>query len=242
MIEILFFLSAFLAGVLGTIAGFGSSTIFLPLALFFVDFKTALTLVACFHVFGNLSRMTLFRQGMDRKLILLFGIPSVILTIVGAFLVNSITQSLLKFILGLFLFAFSILSMVKLGFKARPSNSNVIIGGSMSGFLAGLIGTGGALRGAFLTAFSLPKEVYIATSAAIALVVDITRIPIYLTSGFLEQQWYWYLPIMAVIAVLSSYIGKKIVDKIPQQSFKKGVLLMILGISIKFLYDGLSTF
>src|SRR3989338_1920520 len=194
MIEILFFLSAFLAGVLGTIAGFGSSTIFLPLALFFVDFKTALTLVACFHVFGNLSRMTLFRQGMDRKLILLFGIPSVILTIVGAFLVNSITQSLLKFILGLFLFAFSILSMVKLGFKARPSNSNVIIGGSMSGFLAGLIGTGGALRGAFLTAFSLPKEVYIATSAAIALVVDITRIPIYLTSGFLEQQWYWYLP------------------------------------------------
>ena len=47
--EILFFLSAFVAEIIGTMTGFGSSTIFLPLALFFVDFKTAIVLVAIFH-------------------------------------------------------------------------------------------------------------------------------------------------------------------------------------------------
>jgi uncharacterized membrane protein YfcA len=42
----LFFIVAFISEIIGAIAGFGSSTIFLPLALFFVDFETALILVA----------------------------------------------------------------------------------------------------------------------------------------------------------------------------------------------------
>ena len=45
---ILFFIVAFLSIIIGTVAGFGTSTIFLPVALFFVDFKTALVLV-CYH-------------------------------------------------------------------------------------------------------------------------------------------------------------------------------------------------
>jgi uncharacterized membrane protein YfcA len=50
---LLFFLIAFISEVIGAIAGFGSSTIFLPLALFFVDFKTALILVAISHLIVN---------------------------------------------------------------------------------------------------------------------------------------------------------------------------------------------
>ena len=54
---LLFFLLALMAELIGTMAGFGSSTIFLPLALFFVDFKTAFVLVAVFHLFGNIGRI-----------------------------------------------------------------------------------------------------------------------------------------------------------------------------------------
>src|SRR3989338_4171663 len=96
MPEFLFFLAAFLAEVIGTAAGFGSSTIFLPLALFFVDFKTALVLVAFFHIFGNIGRIAFFRHGLDRRLIILFGVPSVLLTVAGALLVNYAPQDELK--------------------------------------------------------------------------------------------------------------------------------------------------
>jgi len=44
--EILFFLSAFVAEIIGHWQAFGSSTIFLPPALFFVNFKTDIVLVA----------------------------------------------------------------------------------------------------------------------------------------------------------------------------------------------------
>jgi len=49
---IFFFLTALFAEIVGTIAGFGSSTILLPLATFFFNFTTALALVAFFHLFG----------------------------------------------------------------------------------------------------------------------------------------------------------------------------------------------
>jgi uncharacterized protein len=75
---LLFFIVAFLSVVVGTVAGFGTSTIFLPLALFFVDFKTALVIVAICHVSGSVGATTFFRHGLDKRLILLFGVPSVI--------------------------------------------------------------------------------------------------------------------------------------------------------------------
>ena len=239
MMELLFFVSAFVAEVVGTIAGFGSSTIFLPLALLFVDFKTALILVAFFHIFGNLGRITFFRHGLDKRLLLIFGVPSIILTILGALLVNYIPQDLLKLCLGIFLLIFSIVSFIKPKLKFNASKKNAVIGGSVSGFLAGLIGTGGALRSAFLTSFNLRKDVYIATAAAIAIAVDIIRIPIYFGSGFLEPKFYPYIPALFVIAIAGSYLGKKIVDKIPQNGFRKVVLIVITFISLKLMYDGI---
>ena len=235
----MFFLIAFFSEVLGTMAGFGSSTIFLPLALLFVDFKTALVLVAFLHIFGNIGRISFFRHGLDKQVLIVFGIPSIILTLVGAFIVNYVSQEVLKGILGMFLVIYAVVSLWKEELKITPSLSNSLIGGGLSGFLAGLIGTGGALRGAFLTAFGLPKEKYIATAAAIALAVDITRIPVYLAQGFLESKFYWYIPFLFAIAIVGSFTGREIVKKIPQKQFKKIVLIAILLIGIKFVWDWL---
>lgn len=238
--EILFFASALIAEIIGTIAGFGSSTVFLPLALLFFDFKTALILVAIFHIFGNLGRISFFKHGLDKRILLIFGVPSIILTLLGALLVNYISQDLLKGILGIFLAVYAILFLFKDDLRIKQSLLNSIVGGGLSGFLAGFIGTGGALRGAFLTTFGLPKEKYIATAAAIALAVDLTRIPVYFAGGFLSDQFYWYIPFLFLIALAGSFTGKQIVKIIPQNKFKKIVLFAILIVGVKFIYDFLS--
>lgn len=225
---------------MGTVAGFGSSTIFLPLALLFLDFRTALVLVALFHIFGNISRVSFFRHGLDKHILVIFGIPSVILTLIGALLVTYIPQDMLKAILGVFLVLYSFVSLWKEDLKIKTSIPNSIIGGGLSGFLAGLIGTGGALRGAFLTAFGLTKEKYIATAAAIALAVDATRIPVYFAEEFLKSQYYWYIPILFVIALVGSFTGKQIIKKVSQKTFRKAVLIAILLVGVKFVYDFLS--
>ncbi|HDQ06684.1 MAG TPA: sulfite exporter TauE/SafE family protein [Candidatus Bathyarchaeota archaeon] len=240
MEEILFWLAAFFAEVIGTMAGFGSSTIFLPIALFFLDFRTALTLVAVFHMSGNIGRITFFRHGFNKRLLLIFGLPSVILTLLGALLVTYVPSDILKLVLGVFLIVFSVASLYKPEISFSPSKKNSFIGGSLSGFFAGLIGTGGALRGAFLTSFNLEKSVYVATAAAISLAVDVTRIPVYFGSGFLQPQFYYYIPILFLLAISGSFTGKKIVNRISQPTFRKVVLVAITLVSLKFVYDGIT--
>ena len=235
--DLLFLPIAFISEVVGTIAGFGSSTIALPLSLFIFDFHTALALVAFLHIFGNISRIGLFRHGLDKRLLLQFGLPSIALTLVGALLVQRVSQDLLKMMLGLFLIMYTFWSWSG-KFTIRSSITASVIGGSLSGFFAGFIGTGGALRSAFLTAFGLSKEKYIATAAAVALAVDVTRLPIYLKDGFLQPQYYWMLPVLLVIALGGSFVGKQITNKISQPVFKRIVLIAIFIIGIKFVLTG----
>ncbi|HET6808909.1 MAG TPA: sulfite exporter TauE/SafE family protein [Nitrososphaera sp.] len=237
--EILFFISALIAEIIGTMAGFGSSTIFLPLALMFVDFKTAIVLVAIFHLFGNMSRIIFFRQGFDKRIILQFGMPSVLLSLLGAFLIGVLPQPVLKLILGIFLITTSISFLIKPALRL-PTNTAIFIGGgSATGFITALVGTGGALRATLLQAFNIEKVKYIATSATIALATDATRIPIYISQGFLTEQYFLYLPILFAIAVAGSFIGRKIVRRIDQEKFRKMVLVAIILVSINFIIDGL---
>ncbi|OGZ12291.1 MAG: sulfonate transporter [Candidatus Lloydbacteria bacterium RIFCSPLOWO2_01_FULL_50_20] len=236
--EYAFLVIAYVAEVVGTFAGFGSSTIALPLALFFFDFQTALVLVAVLHIFGNIGRVSFFKFGLDKSILLRFGLPSIIATLLGAMLVSYISQELLKGILGLFLVMYSIISWKKL-LLLKPTTSTAFMGGGISGFFAGLIGTGGALRGAFLAVFGLPKEKYIATAAAIALAVDVTRLPVYFAEGFLTARYYWMIPVLFVVALLGSLTGKQVVSRISQEKFHHIVLAAIFLMGLTFLYSWL---
>lgn len=234
---VLFFISGFVATIIGTIAGFGVATILLPVALLFFDFKTALVLVALMHLFGSFSRVSFFKKGIDWKMALGFGIPGIITSIGGALLVVSLNQALLQTALGVFLIAYTTFAFIKPNFKLKASLFSMTTGGAVSGFLAGLIGTGGALRSVFLTAYRMPKEKYIATSAALALVVDGIRIPVYLNNGMLSAAYYWMLPILFVLAVFGALAGKRIAARIPNKLFGKFVLLCLLLIGIKLVFD-----
>jgi hypothetical protein len=145
----------------------------------------------------------------------------------------------MKIILWIFLIVFSATAFLKPDMKIPSTKKNLVAGGSVSGFLAGLIGTGGALRASFLTGLKIDKFTYITTAASIALVTDATRIPVYVSQGFLLEQYYWYIPILMGIAVLGSYIGKRIVNKINNEIFRKIVAIAIILVSIKFVSDGI---
>jgi hypothetical protein len=240
MIEMLFWFMAYIASVIGTMAAFGISTILLPAAMLIFDFKTALVLVSLFHISGNIGRITFFKRGFDKNLMLEFGVPSVVLTLIGALLVNYVSQPILKLFLGLFLVGFSVLSIIKPDLSIPANRRNSFVGGSLYGFFSGLVGTGGPLRGAFLTSLNLEKDVYISTSGSISFLVDLTRIPVYLASGFLRPQYYWYVPVLFFIAIAGSYTSRRIVTSVSQQSFRKFILTALFLSGLKLVYDSLT--
>ena len=86
----LFLSLAFLSEIIGTVSGFGSSILFVPIASLFFDFKTVLGITAVFHVFSNLSKIVLFRKGINKEIALKLGIPAVVFVMIGAWLTTLI--------------------------------------------------------------------------------------------------------------------------------------------------------
>ena len=232
MIPALFFLIAFLSEVIGTIAGFGSSVFFVPLAGFLFGFHEVLALTSILHVFSNAAKLVLFGRHVKLRLLLLLGVPSVLFVILGAFLSRRVEFKFTELILGLFLILFSLLLWFRPTVKLAPNSFNAITCGGIAGFLAGLIGTGGAVRGLVLAAFDLEKNVFVATSAAIDSGVDFSRVIVYLRGGYLTQNLYWFVPGLLLVAFAGSYVGKLLLNKIQQQSFRNIVLLLILVIGL----------
>ncbi len=232
---ILFTLLALIAEVIGTIGGFGSSMFFVPLAGFFFDMKTVLGITAIFHVFSNISKLFLFRRTIDWRVTLAFGIPSVIFVILGAWLTTVISFRFDQLVLGVFLIVFSATLLARPGFRLQPSVATSTVGGGLAGFLAGFVGTGGAVRGLCMAAYDLEKNLFVGTSAAIDLGVDVSRAVIYTESGYVSQTGYQLILALVGVSLLGSYIGKVLLQKIDQENFRRIVLLLILAVGITVL-------
>lgn len=236
---ILFTVLALLAEIAGTISGFGSSVFFVPVASLFFDFHSVLGITALFHVFSNISKILLFRKGVNWKIVIYLGVPSVIFVSVGAYLSKFAQSSFLESLLGIFLIVFSLVFLIFQELKIKPTSANSIIGGTFSGFVAGLIGTGGAIRGMTLAAFNLNKEVFIATSAIIDFAVDTSRGIVYYSNGYMHYHDLKYVVILIFISVIGTYLGKLILERISEDNFKRIVLFVILGIGITSLIQEL---
>lgn len=219
---------ALLSEVIGTVGGFGSSLFFVPAASLFLDFKSVLGLTALYHISSNLSKIYFFREGSSKKLFLTMGLPSIAMVIAGAWLSRFADPVVLQRILSAFLILTGLLFLLKKDLRISPSNPNAILGGSISGFLAGLVGTGGAVRGLFLTGFGLQKNSFIATSALIDLGVDASRSFVYLLNGFIQPAIALLALALFGVSFAGTFLGKKILNRFSEEKFRAIVLVMII--------------
>jgi uncharacterized membrane protein YfcA len=101
------------------------------------------------------------------------------------------------------------------------------------------VGTGGPIRSAILSAFGLDAGTYIATSGAISLLVDLTRVPVYLWSGFLMPEYYWYVPLLLAVALTGSYLSRVLVDRIPAPEFRVIINVAIMLVSLRLVAEAM---
>lgn len=228
----LFVILALFSEIIGTVSGFGSSILFVPIASIFFDFKAVLGITAVFHVFSNLSKIALFRKGISKNIALKLGIPAIVFVILGAWLTTFLPTKQIEPLMNIVLIALAIYLFKNFNKTIRQSNQNLYLGGVVSGFLAGLVGTGGAIRGITLAAFNLPKDIFIATSALIDLGVDSSRAIIYVGNGYFEKDFLILIPFLIGISILGSYLGKIILKHTSETAFRYIVLLIIILTSV----------
>ena len=235
----IFYLAAltFLAGILGTVTGFGISTIMVPVVLFFLPLPETLLLVGVIHWFGEIWKMYFFKHGFSIKLLLLFAVPGIIMAYVGARMALTLPEVLISRFIGLILLAYVIYLFFKPDFKLKDNFLTASLGGAGSGLLGGISGVGGgALRSVVLTAFNLPKSAYIFISGLTGFAIDASRIATYFLGGTrigptLTQGLIIFIP----ASFLGAWVAKKIVNKIPQSEFRTIISIFLFLIGLKFL-------
>jgi uncharacterized protein len=227
-------LTLFASGI-GTATGFGTSTVMIPVMVLFVPVPIALLFVGIIHLFGDIWKILLFKRGFDWALLLGFGISGIAASYLGASLSLQAQVIPLERILGAFLILYVIYLLIKREWALPKTYGTAIGGGLLSGFFAGLFGVGGAVRGAFLTVFNLPKEVYIFTSGLIALFIDITRVSRYVWGGTRLQEDLLFALIFCIpISLGGAYLAKKFLNRLPQKYFRSfvGIFLALVGLRL----------
>jgi len=224
------------ASALGTVSGFGISTLMVPIMLFFLPYAETLLFVGLVHWFGDVWKLFLFRRGINWKILLAFGIPGIIMAYLGATLTFQLPTSLLSRAVGIFLVAYVAFITLRPKFKIKPNTTTALFGGGLSGLLGGLTGVGGgAIRAVVLTAFNLEKNVYVFTTGIVGATVDASRIFGYAIGGTrINHILLVGIPFFILMSFIGVKIGKVMVDKIPQEKFRYVVAIFLLIIGIKF--------
>lgn len=243
-------LAAFLTAILTFFSGFGLGTILAPVFAIFFPIDVAIALTGVVHFTNNLFKISLVGRNTDKKVLLRFGLPAILASFLGAWLLLKITDlpttyqyqlgdveyaiTPVKLIIASLLIVFSVLEISPSFQKVQFGKDKLIYGGILSGFFGGLTGIQGAIRSAFLIKSGLSKEAYIATGVMIACLVDFTRLSVYasrFTSSNLSENL-TLLVSATLAAIAGAFLGSKLLKKVTLKFIQTLVAIMLMIISV----------
>jgi uncharacterized protein len=221
-----FLLALFAVGVLsgGTAAviGFGIGSLLTPVLTLRLSPELAVAVVALPHLLATVVRLVRHAAWVDRRTFLRFGLLSASGGLGGALLQSSFSGPALLAALGALLIATALASLTGNFGQHRPSPPVALTLGLLSGVFGGLVGNQGGLRAAGLLAFDLSPRVFLATSTAVALLVDLARTPVYLVRAG-SQLWPLATPIAVAAAgcLVGTIWGERLLLRMDPSTYRR---------------------
>ncbi len=243
---------AFLAALSTFFSGFGLGTVLFPVFAFFFIPEIALATTAIVHLINGVFKVVLTGKNINWSIFYRFGLFAIFGSAIGAYLVyvlgdlgtfyvisfNSMANHVnyTHFFLGVVMIFFAVLEFSSFLENRKIGRIWIPLGGLISGFFGGFSGHQGAIRAAFLSNAELTKYEFIATSAFLGVIIDVTRISSY------AQELTTSLPFAlvatgAVFAIFGSLLGNQLLKKTEMRIIKWVVgsflcavgTLMVLG-------------
>lgn len=230
---ILVVFAGLVAGAIASIAGFGIGSILTPLLAMWMGTKLAVAVVSIPHFIGTALRFVVIRQHLDRKVLWTFGITSAVGGLTGALLHIWLRSIVLSYVLATLLVFAGFMGITGLASRMRFGKRSGWLAGALSGLFGGLVGNQGGIRSAALMGFKLRRDAFVATATAIALLVDICRMPVYAALQHSQIATQWRIISIATVGVVTGTLtGKSALRRIPEKTFRVLVSIIILSLGI----------
>jgi uncharacterized membrane protein YfcA len=240
-LALLILVVALISGGVAMLSGFGIGSLLTPVFSLFVDTKAAVAAVSLPHAIATASRLWLLRAHVDRRMVWTFGLTSAAGGLLGALLHTRASSPALARVFGALLVLAGLSQLTGLSDRWRFRGLSAWLAGGVSGFFGGLVGNQGGIRSAAMLGLDLSKDQFVATGAAIALLVDLVRVPIYLASesvavAALVPQ----LLVATAGCIVGTFLGGEMLLRLPPRRFRTIVAVTILLLGIGMLVESAS--
>jgi uncharacterized membrane protein YfcA len=229
------------AGAVASLAGFGIGSLLTPVLVTQVSTRIAVAAVAIPHVVGTAARLWLMRRQIDRQLLVRFGLTSAAGGLTGALLQARTSSAGLTVVFGVLLLFVAASELTGLSKRMRFRGASAWIAGALSGLFGGLVGNQGGIRSAALLGVDVPRQAFVGTATAVALIVDGVRLPVYLATTGTELREMWPTIAVATLGVVcGTLFGHRLLIRIPEERFRSTVAVLLAILGAAMLMVGLS--
>lgn len=230
--------AAFLASTLAAVTGFGGGAVLLPIMVAEFGVRDAVPIMTVGQLVGNLSRVWFTRRQLDWRVAGWFAVGAIPLALVGGALFASAPLRVLIRLLGAFLVLVVVWRYLRPSSPRRSPVQSFALVGAVASFLSALLGTAGPVAAPFFLSYGLVKGAYIGTEALTAVVTHLTKLVAYRRADLLTI---WSVEVglaLGVLMIAGSFVGTRIVSRLPERLFVKLVEAVLVLTGAWFLVRG----
>jgi uncharacterized membrane protein YfcA len=234
----LLFAATLVGGTLAAVAGFGAAAILLPVLVALFGPRDAIPILAVVGLVSNASRVGFNRTEVRWPIVGWFALGGIPAALIGGFLFAAAPIEALTRLIGAFLLA----SVAWRHLRPRPSGllgeRTFLVIGAVFAFASALIGSVGPVMAPFFLAAGLRKGAYIGTEAAASVVMQAAKLVAYGISALLSPLTLGVGLLVTPAMIAGSWIGKRIVDRLPERIFVALIEVVLVVAGLAFLIRG----
>ncbi|MGA8758282.1 MAG: sulfite exporter TauE/SafE family protein [Stellaceae bacterium] len=229
---------SFVAATLAAVTGFGGAAVLLPVLVWSFGVREAIPILTVAQLIGNGSRVWFNRKELNWRVVAWFAIGGVPMALLGGLLFAKAPLAALTRVLGAFLILIVVWRHVRPNRSWRPSLHAFAVIGAGASFLSALLGSVGPLMAPFFLAYGLLKGAYIGTEALSTVVMHVTKLIAYRHAAILPVHAVVVGLLLGPVMILGSFVGKHIVDRLPEKVFILLIEATLLAAGVLFLWRG----
>jgi hypothetical protein len=231
-------LVALFAATLAAVSGFGGAAVLLPMLALTFGVRDAIPILTVAQLIGNGSRVFFNWRRLDLKVVAWFALGGVPMAFLGGLLFAAAPLKALTRVLGVFLLVIVAWRRLRPGPPRRLPLKSFAALGAASSFLSALMGSVGPLMAPFFLAYGLVKGAYIGTEALATVVMHVTKLFAYQQAAILSGHAVLVGLALGPIMIAGSYLGKRIVDRLPEHVFVLIIEAVLVAAGLMFLIRG----
>jgi uncharacterized membrane protein YfcA len=221
--------AALLASTLAAVAGFGGAAVLLPVLVATFGVRDAIPILTVAQLVGNASRVWFNRREVAVPVVGWFALGAVPLALAGGLLFAAAPLSALQRLVGAILLVMVVWRHVPRAAAWRPGVRAFATIGAVFSFVSALVGSVGPLMAPFFLAYGLVKGAYIGTEALATVVMHVTKLAAYQGAAVLTLRSVGVGLALGPIMIAGSYVGKGILDRLPERVFVAIIELVLVG-------------